>query len=400
MKVVSRYQKFQDAFFSWGWLLPALFPASQIGGRALFNVLDYSYALWGLLSCPGRAVGADRGFVVGYLLLLSAFLFSVFGAEEILVGLRAWGQFVLQSAIGILTLLALRQHPENLGRLRYALGLGGFFMLFWQYVVLVYYWQSGTFEPHRLREGNLPFLLPFMLAWVATEPRIKQWRGAAFRCITVLAFSYIVLSHGRTSLLAAIIALTGFGILIWRWSWRRTFLLLLLIAVLAAALILGPLRKIPLGDLDLLDPAAISSGRTLIWEQALKNPPEQIWLGVGMGHGSLASEVLTFELAGQQHRVQHLHNLLLDVWYETGLLGVSLLVFFIGYVLIRAVRHWVILNPQERETLGLFMIAALAILTGTLLDFNYTSRYFSCYFFLCLGVIHFITTQAKSRSVL
>lgn len=400
MKVGTRYQKFQDAFFSWGWLLPALFPASQIGGRALFNVLDYSYALWGLLSCPGRSVGADRGFVVGYLLLLGAFLLSVFGAEEFLVGLRAWGQFVLQSAIGILTLLALRQDPENLGRLRYALGLGGFFMLFWQYVALVYYWQSGAFEPQQLRDGNLPFLLPFMLAWVATEPRLRPWRGAAFGSIILLAFSYIVLSHGRTSLVAAIIALTGFGILIWRWSWRRTLLFLLVIAVLAAALILGPLRKLPVTDLNLLDLGTISSGRTLIWEQALKNPPEQPWLGVGMGHGSFASEVLTFELAGQQHQVRHLHNLLLDVWYETGLLGVGTLVFFIGYVLMRAVRNWFSLNSQERETLGLFMIAALAILTGTLLDFNYTSRYFSCYFFLCLGVIHFITTQAKSRSVL
>ena len=71
-----------EAFFRQGWLLPAVLPLTQIGGRALFNVVAGSYALWGLLSLWSRRKQLDRMTALLYLLLLSVFLLGIPGAVE------------------------------------------------------------------------------------------------------------------------------------------------------------------------------------------------------------------------------------------------------------------------------------------------------------------------------
>ena len=75
----------------------------------------------------------------------------------------------------------------------------------------------------------------------------------------------------------------------------------------------------------------------------------------------------------------------MDAWYETGLLGLGALLALIGVVLGRLARAWRRLSAEDRQRAGVLLAAALAIMTAGLLSFGYTSRYFACYGFACLG---------------
>ena len=109
-----------------------------------------------------------------------------------------------------------------------------------------------------------------------------------------------------------------------------------------------------------------------------------------MGNGAHSGEVLRFDLGGHAYQVKHLHNFLLEVWYETGLLGLSLLMALISVVLIRLARVWRRLSVRDRQRAGVWLAAASALMTAGLLSFSYTSRQLACYLFLCLGSLsHF-----------
>lgn len=90
-------------------------------------------------------------------------------------------------------------------------------------------------------------------------------------------------------------------------------------------------------------------------------------------------------MGGDRIQVKHLHNFLMDAWYETGLLGVGVLVLLIGLVFARLGCAWRRLSAEDRQRAGVLLAAALAIITAGLLSFGYTSRYFACYGFACLG---------------
>jgi O-antigen ligase len=68
----------------------------------------------------------------------------------------------------------------------------------------------------------------------------------------------------------------------------------------------------------------LSSYRTLLWYQALTIPPPDIWLGVGPANVGLYPPVVISE----SYKVGHLHNLLLDSWYEVGVVGLTIYVLF------------------------------------------------------------------------
>ena len=114
-------------------------------------------------------------------------------------------------------------------------------------------------------------------------------------------------------------------------------------------------------------------------------PPERAWLGVGIGNEADASAVLSFKIGNVSVQVKHLHNFLMDIWYETGLLGLGALLALFGAVFGRLARVWRRLSVADRQRAGILLAAVLAIITAGLLCFGYTSRYFACYGFACLG---------------
>ena len=47
MSITRWHDALREAFFRQGWLLLAVLPLTQIGGRALFNLVAGLYVVWG-----------------------------------------------------------------------------------------------------------------------------------------------------------------------------------------------------------------------------------------------------------------------------------------------------------------------------------------------------------------
>lgn len=401
MLIARLYKIQQEAFFQRGWLLLAVLPLTQVGGRAWFNSVAGLYLAWGLLNLGRCWNRVDRSTTWLYLAFLGVTLASIPGSIDPFGGLRVWVQFAMQTSTLLLIQAALRESPQQADRLLAALAWFGGITLLSLYLVLPYHWfewSGQAFNPlTQLQEDNLPFLLPFILAYL-WRCGGHSGRYAAMVGVTAAALGYVVLSEGRAALFGLIVGLTVFcwAVLGWRWRW----IALLMVSVLIAAILVHPepFRKAGLDPERPLD--AFTTGRTALWRQALEHPPEQPWLGVGMANASYHTQLLRFELNGEQLQVKHFHNFVVDAWYETGILGVGLLLVLIGTVFLRLARSWRRLSADDRQRAGALLAAALAIIAAALFSFSYTSRQFACYLFACLGaLIHFSRAGVRNLSV-
>ncbi|MCB1768837.1 MAG: O-antigen ligase family protein [Candidatus Competibacteraceae bacterium] len=392
--------RLQGAFFRWGWLSPVVLPLTQLGGRGLFNTLAGFYALWGLLSFWRRRERLDRPTLLLYLALLGVFLLTIPGSVDPVAGIRTWLGFLMQSVTLLLIPLALRESPTNPDRLLDGMALFGALTLAGLYLLLPWYLLGLSGQPFdhetQLQEDNLPFLTPFLLAWLWRNSS-SGWRYAVMSGVIALVLGYVALAEGRAALLGLIAALTVFSSSVMGWRPRSIALLALLVLAFAIAVNTNPFLKMQLDPEQPLD--AFTAGRTALWRQALAHPPPRAWLGIGIGNGAHAGEeVLGFQLGAQGHRVKHLHNFVLDAWYETGLLGVSLLLMLMGAVFVRLLRVWRCLSAQDRQRAGVWLAAAAALLTAGLLSFSYTSRQLACYLFVAFGALIALSRQSLEEA--
>jgi O-antigen ligase len=324
-----------------------------------------------------------------HLALLCAFFLAVPVAHDSERGFTKWLGFSYQTAVFPITYLLLKQYGDPaLERLLRAMAGGGLIALGLLYLQLVWYFFSDVFTPIlQLQEDNLPFLLPFLLALLVNNPRYRRWLTVA---LIAAVFLYIFISEGRSALLGFLVALLVFSLL------NRNRVVKYMLIGVAAGLLLSMmtyadnlLRLAPqmstLGDqLD-----AFSSLRTVLWRQALQHPPDSQLIGVGMGNIRYVPEVLHIG----DIQLGHLHNFLLDTWYETGFLGLLALLAFIAYPLVKLNYAWSYLSSTQRFQAGVWLAAASAILTSGLLSFLYSSPSFAMYLPLSLAAVLYLANR-------
>ena len=213
MSITRWHDALREAFFRQGWLLLAVLPLTQIGGRALFNLVAGLYVVWGLLSLWGRRDRLDRSTILLYLALLGVALAGVPGSVDPVGGFRVWIQFAAQTSTLLLVQAALRESSENIDRLLAAMALFGGIALAGLYLLLPYYWFEWSGRPFnpltQLQEDNLPFLLPFLLGWIWRYGD-RRWRYGAILGVTAAALGYVAISEGRAALFGLIMGLAGF----------------------------------------------------------------------------------------------------------------------------------------------------------------------------------------------
>lgn len=385
----------RTAFYRYGWLTPALLPLANIAGRGVFNTLFYTYAVWGMLVLASARPRIDQGYLLSYALLLCLFLLALPIAPDLAGGLKTWATFLLYSLTGLFTLHALRQNDNAAGLLR-TLGILAGITLVTLYLHFAYALGLPDYDPTRhLKEDNLPFLFPFLAAWLwlVLPPR---WRLTGVALVGLAVLFYLIAAKGRAALLGWIIAACVTAALVWRFPWRRVVLvalsiLALMLLVNSEGLLRGALMEAdPWEKLD-----AFTSMRTQLWRQAIAHPPDNLWIGVGIGNVEHFADVIVI---AEGARMRGLHNFLFDVWYETGLLGLGALLGLLGYVFFRAWRAWPAMSPNAQRQAGAFAAASLAILATGLLSISYTSRHFSIYLFLCLGALLHLSRAHPSAS--
>ncbi len=282
-----------------------------------------------------------------------------------------WAQYALLGSSYFVTWALVRIIPEfNLERAIRMIGIAGLLGFAYYAARFLILSMSPDFHPELQVHGLVPaYLAPFALYFL--------WQTFKGQPGVVLVLAYLaslilllVFSNSLTEVLTLAAAL---AVLVFFVVPNKRLLLLVLggVALLFVVLIL------------LFDPAGhvlsqaehshedwftvlnqLTSFRTQLWYQAITIPPPNQWLGVGPSNVGLYPPVVITET----DRVGHLHNLLLDCWYELGVVGLALYVMFYG-AQIRSMRST---SPTSRQR-GLLYAAVAGVLVATMLEQSYRS---------------------------
>lgn len=379
-------------FYHYGWLLPVLGPLAQVGGRALFNILLLIYLLWAVLAVPGSRVRVGKTPLMLYAALLLAYLLSVPGALDADSALHEWGKFALHSLAFYFTLVVLMRRPDALRQLVATSGMVGVALLALLLVVLSWQMTEPGFLPTMyMKEDNLPFLMPFAVYWlmVMRDGRWGRWIGLG---VIAAGLGYIAMSQGRAALAGLLAAMVIYGIFVLHWGLGRVVIggAVLLAAAVGVSYQTFFRNSANTDGLVWLD--EFTSYRSQVWRQALEHPPENPFLGVGMANATQYSDVVTVH---NNTHLGHLHNFLLDAWYETGLLGLTVLLVFITVPFVRGWRVARAGNEPGRWA-GLFLASATALLVAGLLSFSYASRQFALYLPMLLAALWVLSQDRRA----
>jgi len=396
----SAFELVRSNFFRWGWLTPAFLPLASVAGRGTFNIVSGVYFLWALVSvslAPGKrsAIWQQRWFLASYGLMLLVWSLSLTQSSDLQTSGYHLLRYLQFSLTGLFTLVALQQTPFQLSRLMRAMAWGSLLLILVLYLQLPYFLLAVEFIPtQQLHEDNLPWLLPFLLVAISSRAR-GRW---LLPCAIVAFAVYIGLSQGRAALLAMMATLAVFSIL--ELHLRKQHWLVIGMAVLALGIIFGQrfFRGVSNITFDFATMDRFTSGRATIWWQALNSPPENPWLGVGFGNLASRVDILRIgDLAGiGEVTVKHLHNFVLDAWFETGILGLSTFLVMLGVVFARVHRTWPGLDQEHRRSAAAAVAGVAALLTAGLLSFSYTSKQFALYLYLLIAVLLVLPTNAEA----
>ncbi len=379
----NRLVRLEQAFFDWGWLLPVLLPLAQAGGRAALHIIAAAYVLWGIIALCRRGFEGERTALWLYGLLLGAYAISIPYAQDSPRAADKWLTFAYQSAAFPLTLAVFqRQGPAAAERLGRMLRFGALVLLPVLYGRMLWLALGDDWRPaQQLKEDNLVWLLPFLLAAPLSSGGRRGWWTVGVLATVLI---YIEISGGRAALFGALLGLVVYGVIGWRWRPVRILalvaaLLTLVMATDADHFIRSAHREASLNTA--LD--TFTSLRTVLWRQALSHPPERTLTGVGMGNLRYHDAVA---VVGEQ-RFGHLHNFILDAWYETGLLGLAALLAFLAYPWLRLARAWPRLEPPARQRLAPFIAATVALAATAMLSFSYASPQFALYLSILMAAL-------------
>ena len=242
-----------------------------------------------------------------------------------------WAQYALLGSSYFITWALVRAIPEfSLERAIRMIGIAGLLGFAYYAAQFLILSMSPDFHPELQVHGLVPaYLAPFALYFLWQS--VKGKAGASL----ILAYlaSLILLLVFSNSLTEVVTLAGALAVLVFFVVPNKRLLMLALggTAIVFLALILT------------FDPAGhvvsqaehthedwftflnqLSSFRTQLWYQALTIPPPNQWLGVGPSNVGLYPPVVITPT----YKVGHLHNLLLDCWYELGVVGVVLYLLF------------------------------------------------------------------------
>ncbi len=286
-----------------------------------------------------------------------------------------WAQYALLGSGYFITWRLVRQIPHfSMLRALKMIGIVGLFSFVLYAVHYLVLLESPDFRPESQIQGLVPaYLSPFTLYLLLQvfPGRRGMYLGLAY--LTGLSL-LLVFSNSLTEVLTlatALVVMAFFVIpnkrlLMLSLGGVALFFIALILLFDPAGTVLSQTRGQDGSWFSLLN--TLSSYRTQIWYQALTIPPPNPWLGVGPGNVGLYPPVVISET----QIVRHLHNLLLDCWYEIGLIGFVVYLSFYG-AQVRAMRLGAKnLHPHQR---GVVYAAVAGILVASMLEQSHRSHH-------------------------
>jgi O-antigen ligase len=133
----------------------------------------------------------------------------------------------------------------------------------------------------------------------------------------------------------------------------------------------------------------VSTNRFEIWERAFDFPPENVFLGSGINN--------TMEFLPENNHGSALHNAYLEIWYETGFLGLLSWLLLVAYLAKDYKRMYCALDSEVRDIYGLFFSGFIALIVAGMFDKGYMSNYFQYYIYYFSAIL-FVLGRQKSLS--
>lgn len=383
-----------EHFYRWGWLSPAILPLTQLAGRSAFIIVVWLYFFWGLSVLLRTRPALDKKYLWLFGLLLVSYVLSMPFAEDPSRAFRKWIKFVAMSSVFVFCWMLLEQQGQVAARrLVKWIAILGMVMVGVAYIQMVHFMLQPGFNPtHQLKEDSMPFLLPFIVSYLYTIKSARvRWLVIIVAVAAILFYAFM--SEGRAAQLAAVLAI--FVMLVITLGVRWYVAGLIAIGCLAAIIagnweIFIRMSSQQHGLYDTLN--QFTSHRLELWRNAIVHASHWNIIGCGMGNVRYFADILTF---ADGERVEHMHNFILDAWFETGWLGLLIFLTFLGSIIIPAVTRLSDMNREQKMLAGVALASVVAILSAGLLSFSYASRQFGSYLMLCLAILLWLSRSVK-----
>lgn len=261
--------------------------------------------------------------------------------------------------------------------------------------------RASFINPHSFAALLMLVALPLSACLLTALTQGRLPKATAYATVLALLFFTIALTRGRGTAIALALALLIFVLLHARRTAPRYLLLVVglwLTAYVAANLVLGGAWGERFATLTA--PHEAATPRLLIWSGAWEMALQHPWLGIGLGTYYQAWP--PFRDPSDQSLGFYVHNDYLQLWIETGLPGLLLLLAVLlsaTVMFVRYCRRADVDRFARSEAIGLWCGLA-AVAAHSFVDFNFYILSISLLAGLALGRLHQLMTQiAPIRSL-
>ena len=379
----------------WGWLTPVILPVMEILGRSPKNIVLVTYVVWGVVILLREGLGADK--LTRYLFYSAIALFGLglFVAVDPARAIRTWLKFSTFVLMFFATCHVLSVNKDGIQRQFRLLALTGVLSVVALIAKgLIVSSGQALVTPHTMQERNLPFLLPFLFFAIRTLPdRALRWTmiAGAGSFFTVV----IALSGGRSAFVALLVSVFVYCLSGFRIKLHVALSLLAVMAVVVIAVSGGMSRNIDFNNISDANFDKISSNRTVLWRQAIADWPDSPLIGVGMGNVRYTDVVY---VPKKDKKVRHLHNFLLDCWYETGFAGLFVYVCLLARLLFVPLKCYRMKAFSDHQLFAPLYAGVAAILAGGMFSFSYYSPQMTIYMFFLFATLFVLERQHTNLS--
>ncbi|MDP3333919.1 MAG: O-antigen ligase family protein [Methylococcaceae bacterium] len=389
------YVKFSKWFQQNGWYLLMFLPLLDLAGRALFNIVFFVFVLLALMTAAVSFRLPKFQMNLFIALHLSIFMSLVF-THNIATLYQPWLKYAAEMSTFFILLYYLRNNLVSIQHIFNWMGGVAVLTIVVTLTIMLIQWirePNIAFAVGKVNKDVLPWLIPFAIPWAYQHSK-PQLRWLAVLGLIAITLFIGVGTQGRTALLATMLATSVLFVMYFRVRFWQVALALILVVGSVAAVMPNVLR----GALDA--PSAqtldrLTSGRAVLWRQAIQHPPENPWVGIGFGNKE-GKAVVTY--IGEE-KVKHLHNLFMDCWYEIGYFGLGAFILWLGYHCVLLVRIRQKGNDVQKKQAAILCASVVAMMVEGMFAVSMNSRMFAVYLCMVFALATYMTASQNIKEI-